>query len=108
MAKHAVKVLPLMQPEVTPEVRRFCAKHKIEQYLSSTIELVKSCFEDVREFHLEMEEDPETGEEWLSINVTVAGTIEEVLASYEQYTSLLISKVPWPQRSLFRLSYNIV
>lgn len=87
MAKHAVKVLPPIQPEVTPEVRRFCTKHGIEQYLSSTIELVKNCFEDVREFYLEIEEDPETGEEWVSINITVAGTIEEVLAGYDQYTS---------------------
>lgn len=108
MAKHMVKVLPPIQPEVSLEVRRFCAKHGIEQYLSSTIELVKSCFEDIRELYLEIEEDPETGEEWLSINVTVAGTIEEVLASYEQYTSRLLSRVPWPQRSKFRLSYNIV
>ena len=46
---------------------------------------------------MEIEEDPETGEEWLSINVTVAGIIEEVLASYEQYTRQLISRVPWPQ-----------
>jgi hypothetical protein len=55
-----------------------------------------------------VEEDPETGERWLLIAITVYGEVGEILEQYERYTEQWIAAVPWPERDKIRLSFNII
>ncbi|MBI5560182.1 MAG: hypothetical protein HY883_02795 [Deltaproteobacteria bacterium] len=91
-----------------PEVSQFCLKHGLKEYLSSAIKLIKKCFPSIQEFHTEVEKDPETEEEWLTLAVTIRGEVDEVLKDYNDYISLFVSEVPWPERDKIRFSYNIV
>lgn len=91
-----------------PEVSEFCLKHGLRKYLSDAIKLINKCFPSIQEFHIEVEKDPETEEEWITLAVTIQGEVDEVLKDYNDYISLFVSEVPWPERDKIRLSYNIV
>jgi hypothetical protein len=86
----------------------FCLRHKIQGYVQVAIDLVKRHFQAVSEVHLQPEVDPDTGEEWLVVDLTTEGDIDEILACYDKYTNHWVSSVPWPERNKIRLSYDIV
>lgn len=90
------------------EVKRFCEEHGLMQYLISAIDIVRKCFPTIQELFLEKEEDPESGEEWIVIDITVGGEIEEVLENYNNYITMFVSGIPWPAREKIILSYNIL
>lgn len=93
---------------LTPEIIDFSTRQGIEDYLKVGITLVQGCFSPIRNIDLQLEEDPETGEEWVIINVTVQGEVGEVLDDYERYTEEWVTSVPWPEREKVCLSYNII
>jgi len=92
----------------SPDVLHFCVQHGILPYLSVTIDLIERCFSSIIELQLQQEQDPETGEEWLILDVTTSGEVDEVLNNHETYTDALVSSVPWPERDKIRLSYSIL
>jgi hypothetical protein len=101
-----VKVLKC---EVTNEALSFCSHHGVLQYLLPTIDLIEKCFPSLQEdISLEIVEDPESDEEWLTFNIDVKGEVEEILEDYDNYTTMFVSEVPCPERDKFRLLYNIV
>ena len=55
-----------------------------------------------------LENDPEIDEEWITLNVTVEGEIEEILDKYDKYTDNFVYEIPWPERDRIRFSYNII
>ena len=105
-------VVPLqfnvLKTNVSQEILHFCFRQGILKYLPTAIDLLGKCFPSIEDVHLEEEQDPETGEEWLTLNFTVRAQINEVLDKYDKYTYEWISLVPWPERHKIRLSYNII
>jgi hypothetical protein len=97
------------QPPVflSPDLQEFCARLGILEYLAVAVDLARKCFPLVGEPCVHPEQDPETGEEWLILDIRVRGEIDEVLDSYDLYTDLWISSVPWPEGEKIRLSYHI-
>jgi len=61
-----------------------------------------------KEIAFDLEVDPETGEDWLVVNLTVQGNRQDVLAAYRNYSCQWVRWVPWPERNLICVSYNIV
>jgi hypothetical protein len=96
------------QTEISPDLVHFCRQHDILTRLPVALALVEQCFSSIQGLELVSEEDPETGEVWLVIDVTVHNEINEVLAQYDTYTDQWVAAVPWPDRSKIRLAYNIV
>jgi len=47
------------------DLLHFCSRHGVLQPLSAALTLIEQCFPSLRELHLQPEQDPETGEEWL-------------------------------------------
>lgn len=90
------------------EVKKFCEGHGIQRYLQSAISLAKEYFPFIQELTLEVEGDPESNEEWVTIDITVEGNIEEIIENYDNYISKFISIIPWPEREKIILSYNII
>jgi hypothetical protein len=55
-----------------------------------------------------LEQDPETGEEWLVLDVTLQEDVDAVLAHCDVYTDRWITQTPWPERDKIRLVYNVM
>ncbi len=101
-----VRLLKLLG--VSPEVGSFCSQNGILQYVRPTISLIEKCFPTLKEYHLEIENDPESDEEWLTIDITVEGEVKEILKNYNSYITMFVSEIPWPEREKIILSYNIL
>jgi len=95
-------------PTLPPEVRPFCIKEGILNYVPVATDIIEQSFQQIDKIGMAVEEDPETGERWLLIAITVYGEVGEILEQYERYTEQWIASVPWPERHKIRLSYNIV
>lgn len=98
----------LPQLHIHQGVEDFCLRHRLFDALSIALYMVKRYFPTAHEARLQVEEDPETEEAKLVLDITIQGEIDEVLASYDAYTSQWVTTVPWPQRDHFRLSYDII
>jgi len=94
--------------QLSSEILYFCYQQKLLQSLPNAINLTQEVFCNIDEQQIRFEVDPETGEEWLVIDITLPGEVDEVLDQYERYTNLFVSSVPWPDRSKIRLSFNII
>jgi tetratricopeptide (TPR) repeat protein len=86
----------------------FSEQHGLMGHLGTAVKLLKDCFARAKATRLKLEHDPETEEEWLVVEFEVSGKIEDILNSYDNYTDLWISSVPWPEREKIRLSYIAV
>ena len=94
--------------DVAPDAVAYCLQHGLRQYLLLAIDLMHQCFSSVEACHLRLEQDLDTGEEWLVIEVTLQEDVEEVLAHCDAYTDRWIAQVPWPERDQIRLVYNVI
>ena len=94
--------------DLSLDMVRFCLRNGIWQYLTVAIGLIEECFPSIRQLRLQTEEDPETGDEWLVLDITIEGEVDEVLDNYDNYTDRFVSSVPWPKRDKIRLSYNMI
>jgi hypothetical protein len=94
--------------KLPPEVLPFCTKEGISHYVLIAIDLIERNFPEVDKVEMQVEEDPETGEKWLLIEIVAHGRLEEVVENYNRYTECWISSVPWPERHKIRLSFAIV
>jgi hypothetical protein len=88
--------------------RAFCKNHQLEAALGSALQLTKLHFASIREIKCQLREDPDNGEQWLTLSVQVAATIPEAVESYRHYAADWVKSAPWPQRGMVRLSYNTV
>jgi len=79
----------------------------VREYLQTTFDIIYQSFPLIRKLRLLQEQDPETDEEWLLIDITVDGEIEEILDGYDGYVKKWVSSVPSSVRENIRLSYNI-
>ena len=91
--------------KMTKEVKNFCRRFGITRYVPVVFHLVEESFLCVARPEIYPECDPETGEEWLVIRVTVKGPLEEVLDQYREYTKKKVEKVPFPHRDAIRLMH---
>lgn len=80
----------------------------VKQHLVKAISLVNKYFIEALTMDVHWEQDPETDEEWIVLEVTIEDKIDQVLEKYDQYSDEWVSSVPWPEREKIRLSYNIL
>ena len=100
--------LQLLGAEVPKEVVDFCNRDHVLEHLILAGELISQCFADVRGLDPRVEVDPETGEEAVVINLTIAGEIDDLVKRSQQFSSAFVAKVPWPGRDKIHLCYNVV
>lgn len=93
---------------INEDVRLYCENHGILEYLYEALNLINKHFESFQALEIFIEQDPETGEEWVNFNVIVAGGMEQILKSYSDYTHDWVAIVQWTGRKMFRLSYDII
>ena len=93
---------------LSPDILHFCSQQGLLGYLTIAVNLIERCFPTLQELHPHRETAPETGEEWLRLDVTLHGEIDEILEHYDKYTDLWVSLVPWPECDKIQLSYDII
>jgi hypothetical protein len=91
-----------------PEVRTFCDKHGIVDYLEQGVAQAYRTFSAIEHLEAEIERDPETGEEWVVLRIAVRASEEEVAEARKRYSAEWVASVPWPQRHLICLSCHIL
>lgn len=97
----------LLPTSVEPPALEFCCRHDLSATLNQAIRLAGACFPSIQTKQVLVREDPENDEEWLSLTIVVAGSLEEALRSYERYVQKWVETIPWPQRAMVRLSYRV-
>ena len=95
------------QAHLSDELANFCSAHGLLSYIPVAVELIERCFPSLQELRLLHEQDPETDEEWLVLDITLQGDEEPVLEANDRYTDSWVAAVPWEIQQKVRLSYNI-
>ena len=72
------------------------------------MELIERCFPSLQDLRLLHEQDLETDEEWLALDITLQGDQEPILEAYDRYTDGWVATVPLAVQQKVRLSYNRV
>jgi len=99
---------PIRVPILPENLHVFAEKYGLWSHLVAAMRLLNDCFPAAISGCLKLEHDPETEEEWLVIEFEIGGEIEDILNSYDHYTDLWVSSVPWPEREKIRLSYIVI
>jgi hypothetical protein len=106
---HEIPVTHLKRlSQIPSNVLYFCYQERILRHVPVAVEIIEKSFSTVTGLQMDLEEDLETGEEWLELKLSVKGEVNEVLEDYDKYTELLVSSIPSSARYNMRLSYNIV
>ncbi len=92
---------------LSAEAEAAASRLEIKEHVPIALELVGKAFSGVKSLQFVPGKDPETDEEWLSLEITVEGDIDSVLEGYDAYTEEWVARVPWPYGNRIRLSYNI-
>jgi hypothetical protein len=90
------------------EVIEFCRRHAIERYLAKAEELAARLFPQVVRIGVELEQDPEDGDQYLVLEVLANGEEDECFNAHKSYLSTWANSVGWPEVRLIRLTYDSV
>jgi hypothetical protein len=88
------------------EVPAFCDAHSLLPYLFKAAILAAECFH-TNQINAEIQQDQESGEECVRVGLVVNGSIEDILSAKDRYTTEWVASVPWPQRYMISLSFDI-
>ena len=101
------KVCILPTPPGRPLLYIINVPDDIKEHLLKAVSLVNKHFSDMQTMDVHWEQDPEVGEKWIVIKVTIEDEVDQVLDRYDQYTEEWIASTSWPERERIRFSYNI-
>ena len=96
-----------MTVAIPPVVRTFCDQRGLGGPLEQAIAIAQRCFGDVESWEIEMEYDPETGDEWVVVRFATRLSEEEVAEARKRYSAEWVAAVPWPERHRICLSCRI-
>ena len=94
--------------QIPLDVISFSYRLGIYQYLKFAINLLRKYFISLSKLEIEKEQDPETGEEWVVLNIIVEGEVMDFIKNYNKFTENLVTIIPWPERDKIRISYCII
>jgi hypothetical protein len=95
-------------PLLSSAVIRFCEQFELAEYFELVLGLLNSYFPTASDISVLVIEDPEiVDEKWIQIRFSVNddGSFTD---TYNKYSRELVSRIPWPERKMLRISYNIV
>ena len=95
-------VRPLSAEEIS-----FCLCEDLTDSLLLAISLAQQYLEPIQPLEVQLEHDPESTEEWLTLRVVVAGDNESILTHYDNYVRDWVAQVLWPEVNRIRLSYDV-
>jgi len=81
----------------------FISRWKLEADVERALRLVSELFPAGNGTVIKKEEDPEFSDEWISISIGAAGTVNEIADAYDQYVLRWVSSTPAEQIRKVRL-----
>ncbi|HZL35057.1 MAG TPA: hypothetical protein VFC78_07090 [Tepidisphaeraceae bacterium] len=89
-------------------VSDYCARHELLSSLQAAIRLAENNFSPILGLDVTVENDPEADADYLVIDVSVALSVEDVVARKREFTNQWVRNTPASLRERIRLVYNIV
>jgi hypothetical protein len=74
------------------------------ELLMKAVELVGECFSQIREMRVTRESDPETGEQWSELRLTLDSTPAEAADASARFAHEWVATVPWPHHHAIHVS----
>ena len=96
-----------LQETVAPDVLAFCTREGILDHLRTALDLIQECFPDAQGMRSEMVWDPDSGEEWAALTVTVSGPEADIAERDHRFVDRWIAAVPWPARDMIVTTLDI-
>jgi len=106
--KPALSDDPRIEISHSDESVLFCADHSGIKYLGLAEQLIKEHFPTVRKINFSLEYDPETSEKWVNADILVFGEIDQVIEWEDEFVKEWVATVPFPERTMIRLSCDII
>lgn len=85
-----------------PDVMDFCLQHKCIDKLDLVVEQMKGAFPDAQRIVIGMEDDPESTDRGVLVDVVVAGGPKEIRLRHSECMRRLLPLLPWPEVTLIR------
>jgi hypothetical protein len=101
-------VLAATETPLSEEVREFCERHALIDHLVKAMELARECFTIVGEPGVQLEQDPEDGDEYLVLDIQVRSSVSECVESNVRFARAWTEFAELPEIRLIRLVPNIV
>lgn len=76
------------------EAQEFVARQGLLADLRETLVMASDAFDLSEPIALSVEEDPDTGEKWMEMNVAARGSVEEVMAAHESFMDRQLALQP--------------
>jgi hypothetical protein len=93
---------------LSDEVRDFCRRNDLLDHLSRAIELARQYFSIVGDPVVRLQQDPEIGEWYLDVEISVRGDESECARADREYLRIWANSTPWPAVHLIRPLFDIV
>lgn len=94
-------------PGVSSQVLDYATDHDLLPYLSTAIRLAETVFSPAQPTNVELETDPETGQQRLVVEVILAATMDQAATRYDEYVRQWIAAAPPHVLLEIGLSYDI-
>jgi len=94
--------------ELSDAVKVFCERNGLKEYFQVATSLAKKHFSSLTSLNADMAQDPDSDDKWITLGATLTGTVDSVLAAYNNYSSEWVRSVPSPQRFMIALSLNVI
>ena len=91
---------------IPADVLEFASRQQLVPHLERALRLAESTFAAIRQFGIVVEEDPDSDERYIVIDVTVDLDADEVLRRDEAYARAWVASTPPDVRSRVRLLYH--
>jgi hypothetical protein len=91
----------------TPAVLSFSHKNGLADYLTVAADLFRTHFDLQSPFSWHLQEDMDSGDQYLEFNAVVGGGVAKVLEAYDKFTGEWIRQVPASARQRIRFTYSL-
>ena len=99
-------------PPLPDEVRAFCDRQAIRDYVAVTVRMLREAFPPPGDIAVSLFTDPESDDErpisWVVVRIHAAGTTAALLQAYERFLDRWVPATPAPVRELITGSFSPV
>ena len=89
------------------DVLEFCSAHNLLPSLQSAMSIARESFAPIRRMTVELEVDPETGDETIAVQVGVPLAVEEALSRNRDCTKRWVQTASAEARGKIRLLFDL-
>jgi hypothetical protein len=97
-----------VEVRIPDEAEAFAKANGLKNQLQTAIALAKKSFSSLQSLQAGVVQDPDSDDKWVALKATLTGTVDDILAAYNSYSSEWVHFVSSPARFMIRLSVNFI